>query len=174
MLSVTNDQYVEHELQAFGFFFVRLTHEKLMCSCILKEASCCQCLRFTLGDRQGLSQSQIFSVIREPTSVSLFRRARMRRVLLFVFSSFSVSSSPPAEVLNHRVKIALKRRKHLVESIKGQTVKKKNEGLFFARVLLSRRPFSLACFELNLSIFIASEVRVTSCLNSFLVLTASM
>lgn len=69
-----------------GFFFVRLTHEKLMMySCILKEASCCQCLRFTLGDRQGLSQSQIFSVIREPTSVSLFRRARMRRVLLFVF-----------------------------------------------------------------------------------------
>lgn len=125
----------------------------IFCSCILKEASCCQCLRFTLGDHQGLSQSQIFSVIREPTSVSLFRRARMRQVLLFVFSSFSVSSSPPADVLNHRVKIVLKWKKHLVESIKGQTVKKKNAGLFFARVLLARWPFSLACFELNLSIF---------------------
>lgn len=68
-------------------------------------------------------------------------------------------------MLNHWVKIVLKWKKHLVESIKGQIV---NEGLFL------RETFSLACFELNLSIFIASEVRVTSCLNSFLVLTASM
>lgn len=50
-------------------------------------------------------------------------------------------------MLNHWVKIVLKWKKHLVESIKGQTVKKNN---YFLRESIWRDGrFSLACFELK-------------------------